>query len=450
MSDADAFYAAFNDRPLRYAGRLLDPGRRISITASPDYLARPEGQAAAIVAANLLGRMSPRVNLSFSDVTMALPKPWAGLPLIASALQGMRAVNPNAAYEASAAQEGDYRLHLGPDGAPWVCHGDGWRAYVGPAPSPLDHGSELTVAGAVFAVIAAVAEIFIADFPEAISRTLAFDTFGWTQHVAALRAAETKHLDLGKVLFVGAGSVGSAAAYFLVLLGATFEAFTVDMDEVKIENLGRSPVFKLEDCKKPKVEAISRFFASAGIETTAEPVALDEAALWRKRQASEPDLLIAAANERDVRREVETQLPPVQVYATTGRNWQVTLLRHIPGKDPCSCCVFGAAPPAPTDCATVPVTAPGPEQGEQVDASVPFLSFAAGFMAAVEAIKLRLAGYPFSANRVFYQPHSDDLLVARPTVLRRGCVCASRDEALHRQMIGGSRYAHLSDNSDGE
>jgi molybdopterin/thiamine biosynthesis adenylyltransferase len=227
------------------------------------------------------------------------------------------------------------------------------------------------------------------------------DTLNWTTELTGTAAVAAGEAELGKVLFVGAGSVGSAAAYFLTLLGAKFEAQIVDMDCVKIENLSRSPVFAFDDRCKPKVSALERFLLSAAIPTTVEAVALDEANVWRHRQAGEPDLMISAANERDVRREIETQLPPLQVYATTGRNWQVALLRHVPLRDPCSCCVFGTAQAAPTSCATATVSVPGEGGVEQVDASLPFLSFAAGFMAAVDAIRLALAIELPTANRVF-------------------------------------------------
>jgi hypothetical protein len=80
--------------------------------------------------------------------------------------------------------------------------------------------------------------------------------------------------------------------------------------------------------------------------------------------------------------------------------------RHIPLTDRCSSCLFPETDYAPTQCATAEV-AVGPDSG-RIDAALPFLSFAAGAMAAAEILKLGLPGYPFAPNRVVLtrnQPH---------------------------------------------
>ena len=135
--------------------------------------------------------------------------------------------------------------------------------------------------------------------------------------------------------------------------------------------------------------------------------------------------------------------PPLQVYATTGRNWQATLFRHIPLVDACSCCVPDvdiAAPP--TLCAT---GSPAPtNNGEtQDDVALPFLSYAAGLMTAAEITKLALVGNIGTANRVFFEPGRPPLRVSlskKPT-----CPCQHRDAASYRQLIRGSRFARLSE-----
>ena len=248
--------------------------------------------------------------------------------------------------------------------------------------------------------------------------------------------------DLGELWLIGAGSVGSAAAYFLALQGLKFGGAAIDMDIAKVENLDRSPIFEQQDVRKAKVFAVQRFLRSCGIEIKAEPMPLDESRLWRERQTGTPDLILSAANDRDVRRLIETQLPPIQIYATTGKNWQATLLRHIPPADPCSCCVFTPATPARTGCATA--TTKAPETGEQVDAALPFLSFAAGLMAAAEIGKLRLPGFPFSGNRVFFSPVP--MMWSWPKRFNGVTDACARIRSLraHQLMIAGSRYSQLS------
>ncbi len=329
MIDRDDFYARFNDRSMRYSDRALDPNRRVAITADAHFASRPEGQAAIIVATNLLGRMTRRVRLAFADVAIDAALPWRGRSLHRQSLQDMRLVDPFGDFDTGQVEAGDYRIHLGPDGDRWIAHGADWGAYVGPAPSPLPAASTANIFGAVFAAVAAVSETFIGGCPDSIARPVLVDTLTWTSAVPAPGAATLPH-DLGKIWLVGAGSVGSAALYFLTLAGCRFDTTAIDMDSVEIENLSRSPIFVFLDWDKPKVAAIERFLTTAGLPVVTEVAPLDQSRIWLERQAGEPDVLLSAANERNVRYIIESQFPPVQVYATTGRNWQATVLRHVP------------------------------------------------------------------------------------------------------------------------
>jgi hypothetical protein len=85
-----------------------------------------------------------------------------------------------------------------------------------------------------------------------------------------------------------------------------------------------------------------------------------------------------------------------------------------------------------------------PLAGEQIDASLPFLSFAAGMMTAAEILKLGLPGYPFNADRVFMSTRPEISMFARDLAHREGCLCGYRDKKVHRQMNSGSRYDLLS------
>lgn len=68
--DQQQFYDRLNDRMLRYGASPLDQTQVVTITASPDYLASYDGQVAALVACNLLGRLSPSVQVGFPDIAI--------------------------------------------------------------------------------------------------------------------------------------------------------------------------------------------------------------------------------------------------------------------------------------------------------------------------------------------------------------------------------------------
>ena len=66
----------------------------------------------------------------------------------------------------------------------------------------------------------------------------------------------------------------------------------------------------------------------------------------------------------------------MQVYATTGQNWQATLYRHVPLLDPCSTCVPGyEAVDAPALCATGPQISERRGTSHGDDVALPFLSY---------------------------------------------------------------------------
>ena len=174
----------------------------------------------------------------------------------------------------------------------------------------------------------------------------------------------------------------------------------------------------------------------------AEPKALHESRRWHGREAGTPDLVIAAANEHNVRHLIESLYPPIQIYGTTGKNWQASVIRHAPLIDPCSCCVFPEAIFATTACATDPEAVA--DKDEQIDASLPFLSFAAGLMAAAEILKLYVPGYVMRPNRVFLITRPEVRLVRAGTSFSESCNCRTRSRAVYAEMLKGSRFEGLS------
>jgi hypothetical protein len=166
------------------------------------------------------------------------------------------------------------------------------------------------------------------------------------------------------------------------------------------------------------------------------------------RKKSVPFERLHTANERNVRYIIEQSAPPLQIYGTTGANWEASVIRHIPLVDPCSYCLFPPdVPQAQTACATDTVVQS--DTGESIDASLPFLSFAAGLMAAAEVLKAGMPGYPFSPNRTTLYTHvaAEPRFVSSRLHRRQGCICVSRHSSVHRQMIAGTKYEALSTTS---
>ncbi len=442
MKDED-YYDVRDDRLFRYPdARRLDQSRWIAIRAAPDYLRSYAGQVALLTAANLLGRMARRVALDILPTDMVQPLPWAGEDIVGFALAQMQAADPRGEYLIRPAHDSDHIVFLGASGAPVVTHGAGWLAYTGPAPSPLPADDAANPIGAALAVIAMAAQLAAHGF-DGPPAAVMLNSFDWTHEFGAPLPALPLGADLGALWAVGAGSVGTAILYFLTLATRNFSALLFDRDKVKRENITRSPVFADEDIKSDKAQVLEAYLRRCGITDMAhEPVMLHESRKWTDRASGTPDLVIAAANEHNVRHLIESLLPPVQIYGTTGRNWQASVIRHVPMVDPCSCCLFPETSYTPTGCATDPEAAPA--DGQQVDAALPHLSFAAGLMAAAEILKLSLPGYTMTPNRSLLYTKPELRLARAGVKLRQGCVCGARSRAVHEKMIAGSRYAALS------
>jgi hypothetical protein len=430
-----------DDRTLRYAERRLDPNRWIVLTIEPDYVERYEGQVALLTAANLLGRMSPSVALSIPDLPTHIRLPWRNRPFPELILSGMQAADPFGRFCRRRPLPTDSRLHLGRSGHDYVAHGIGWNVFVGPGPSPLPHDHNENPIGAALSAIVAVSQLFVHNLDTPATGCV-LNAFSWAngfeEHDSCLPS------DVGSICVVGAGSVGTAALYFLALSGCGFAPTLIDMDRVKIHNLDRSPIFVAHDVGLTKVAATRRFLAEVGIENApVDEHALHESPLWIERSAGTPDILVSAANEMNVRYHIESRYPPVQLYGTTGRNWQSSVIRHIPLTEACSCCLFRPDLPQPAmSCATGPAIS-GNGNVQQVDASLPFLSFAAGLMTAAEIMKLSVPGYPFATNRITLSTRPYPRLVPARIPRQSACICAERSKNVHRRMLQGGKYAFL-------
>jgi molybdopterin/thiamine biosynthesis adenylyltransferase len=439
--DRQDWYDRRDDRTIRYGARRLDHARLIALSASPEYLHRFDGQVAALVAANLFSRMTPSVALCFPDVKLHAMLPWAGHSLHEVALAQMRAADPYGAFAVRERLPNDFDFHLGSGEADNIVHGTGWNAYVGPGPSPLPENGDLNCIGASLAVILGASQVFINGF-DARFDPYSCNALSWRNEAIWDAPACQQSPSLGNILVAGVGSVGTAVLYFLTLATRKFSATLIDMDVVKIHNLDRSPIFTEADLRCPKVESTRDYLIGVGVaDICIDNKPLHESRLWNERQAGQTDLVIAAANEQKVRYYIEAGYSPIQLYGTTGRNWQAAMIRHQPFGKACSLCLFPAdQEPAPTACATAPDTGTTSDTEDKTDAALPFLSFVAGLMTAAETLKLGLPGYPFCADRVILNTRPAPLLVPAPLVHRNSCFCETRNSSLHKLMLAGTRY----------
>ncbi len=442
------FQERFFDREKRYPDWQLLPGdRTLHIQVEGEYAATYAGQTAAITAASLFGRMSQSVAVDVPSLPVLASLPWSGEKLDDIVMRTLNAANFYGRYEQRVVQHDDIPLIIGSGGDGLVVHGCGWGAYCGLEKSLITESDEPNPYGAAFAVVMAAARLqqfmLEADF-----ESLYVDTYLWKAGPPSLDIpAVSDNFELGEIWCIGVGSVGSCALFFLRLATCSFDAVLVDRDKVKIENISRSALFSWCDVRPNnyKVEVASRWLNAVGVESVEPHIAwLDEIPeRWNKRPVGTPDILIATANEREVRSVIEAGFPPLQVYATTGHNWQATLFRHLPLCGPCSLCVPGTdTPQLSMLCATSSLT-PSNNHSRGDDVALPFLSYAAGLMTAAEIVKLSIVGEPVTPNRVFFEPRAHNMVRSVSLRQKDACICRTRDIDTHMEAIRGSRYTPM-------
>jgi molybdopterin/thiamine biosynthesis adenylyltransferase len=387
--------------------------------------------------------MSPSVALSFPDAPVHSLLPWSNHSLRELILSQMRAADPYGRFHVRPAESTDYKMPFGPKGQGMVIHGSGWNAYIGPGASPLPEAKDYNPTGPGLAAVLAVSRLFVHNFNPP-DETITANALTWDARVVPDGPALPMD-NLGDICVAGVGSVGTAALYFLALSNRPFHPTLIDMDRVKRWNLDRSAIFGEADVGRLKVEVARDFLADTGfMNIRTEGCPLHEANTWNQRGPGSPDILIAAANELNVRYHIEAQYPPLQIYGTTGRNWQISLIRHIPLIEACSCCLFSDnAPRTTTTCASAPYEAEDADD-KNADVALPFLSFGAGLMAAAEVLKTAVSGYPFNRNRMTLTMRPTPRLVASRIAFRPGCICSDRRQSIHRKMLEGGRHAYLS------
>jgi len=323
---------------------------------------------------------------------------------------------------------------------------NGWLAAVR---RPCDPGiaveESLNVVGAAFAAVLGAAQIFrdALGKPDLYPPGFSFDAFSAVPCSASRSYTDTglpEDRDVGSLLMVGAGSVGSAAAYFLDLFGVTGRLRLIDGDVVKVENFARSPVFGKRNYGHPKALAVANSIEGGGLQVDATNQ------WWNNFCATAAlekyDIWIPLANDHDVRWHMQNSVPPIMIHASTGSNWNANFGRHIPGRDDCLADRFADLAPKPVfRCSTGNISSDGEKR---VDASLPFLSFFAGALIAADLLKTRLDGYPHTANFANYSfrgpRFTPQMLGAGPRV---HCICTTQGDAFWA-LRGSGRYAYLS------
>jgi molybdopterin/thiamine biosynthesis adenylyltransferase len=250
-------------------------------------------------------------------------------------------------------------------------------------------------------------------------------------------------LDVGRVLQAGAGAVGCGLDLALATIGLRGDWTIVDGDFVDITNLNRQALFIAGHTGWPIGPATSKAETCGRRLRSATDVHLTTSSRW---YGEEPhvvdaayDVILALANEHGVRGALQARQPTLLLHATTSARWSAQTHRHVSGHDDCIECRIQPAAPV-MKCSTGTVSA----AGESSDASLPFLSMAAGVLLAAMLARLQHGALMETPTNQFI------LDLAEPSpwqeTVSASCVegCSVRLPAqLRREIDAASRWLHL-------
>ena len=409
MITEQEFLARRGDRAMRLDFGGSCPTDDVGLIVEAAALHRPDVRSAVVAAANLLARWVPSLSVHL-PVDPEMPTG----SLVAAIDASVKNANPFLEIKWVDRPPTCPSLTIGPGAiaspSTTTAWADGWVA-VSTRGSVSRCLSEPIPSVLLFAVALGVGRVFrdAWTLPCVGRSELRWDTWDHSLNgVCADRELPPRPVrapDLGNVLQVGAGAVGSNIIYFLGLMGASADLVVVDHDVVKIENLDRSLLFGLDDAyprETLKVEAVRR-----AVESFPTLRVHPERSKWVEYATSgyrvgNFDLALALANEDQVWPAMANAVLPLTLQATTDSDWGVAFGAHAPGRGYCLQCRFPPeAQVAPTVCAEGVVEIPSETgEAETVHASLPFQSAAAAALLAVEIDKLTLGPRPGAPNYV--------------------------------------------------
>ena len=436
--DAESFYRLRDDRTQQCLDTAAYQNASCAVTIDDSNLTTLAGRTMLTVSCNLLSRWCRNVTIVMPDCYCEFGN---------SLLAQMRDADPFGDFRIlSTPTCATVNLHIGrisvdaPEGCVSISS-SGWHAALSRArhfhltPSNSDN-----VIGAIGAACFGVAEVFKTAvgvpkdhyFSDGI-----VDLFSMRRVTELCARSDVHNGDIGNVLMIGAGSVASAAAYFMSIMNISGRLTIVDFDWVKVENFNRSPVFGRVNFGQRKANALATYLTGSSLEISAI------SASWNQfvkdgGLVKQYDIWLPLANEEDVRWSMQHNFPPLMIHASTSKNWGVNYGRHWPGIDDCLACRFPTrAVENVLRCSTGPV----PTATATVDAALPFLSFFAGLLIVAELARLQVQPYIKTQNYSSFDFHSPlEEIQTWDMKARPECVCQNQKRVGFKRA---SKYAHL-------
>jgi ThiF family len=444
----EQFEREFDSRTLAYAPGFVHASWPLVVVVGP-AAHTAAGHALLVSLANQIARAHRRIIFVGELERPLLCADVFGAGTLAAATAGLaHAINPFVEVDIVLrvpAVEALLTIGVGADSEVELALGcDGWVALLG-SEAPVG-GDEPSIWGGLLASCLGANTAMHRILGRRGLRAGSFSLWDYVRGSAIQGPPVRGPLDIGRVLQVGAGAVGSALDFFASFFGITGAWTIVDGDTVDVSNLNRQLLFTARGAGFPDGEPVNKAKRAAellGPAATASPAWFhtDEAVVEGKY-----DVVLALANDYGVRSFLQGRQPTVLMHATTSRSWQAQLHRHIAGRDDCIDCRLPPETPR-FRCSEEDVETP---TGEHFDAAIPPISATASLLLAAELRKLQEGMLVEPLNFTAVELSDVSPIVQRK---RRRCRegCSGRRPATLRQEIDAhSRWRYLDGEHAGE
>jgi hypothetical protein len=337
----------------------------------------------------------------------------------------------------------------------WI-DSDSWLTGIGTYPRKKYHGriKSENILGASFAACLGCAELFRrATTKEAIEdQEVWYSLWDFKKSVSKSELRNPPYInnwEFGHAHQPGCGAVGSSFDYLLALTNWSGSIDLIDFDAVTYSNCNRSLGFTAYQA----VHGIAKVDACAEI-LNFNPAIRSRKFLCDYSQyigqcnflAPPPDLIFCLANQGTIWADIQHNLPPIVVHATTTPNWGVNVGRHIPKKEWCILCRFSDE--VKRLHSFTPECGKGTEVYENratpILGVLPFLSPMAAILLLAEMSKMALSNYPVNANFVdFSLMTSIGKFITTMGQINGDCVCRRQEMDTYAEPIKETRYWHL-------
>lgn len=438
MKDEERFYLE-RDRRTREAGVTHGFDLPVRVVVGRDAATSASGQMAVLALINMLARIHRNLQLDIPPAELLSSHLIPASRLDEAAQLLARTIDPYIRLDFG--DTPSHAIGLGADaprGLSWYAGAERQIAVIDRDPVAFPAGNRPTLGAALAACLAAAAVLR--------------QVLGYDQHPVRLSAWNIRegndadlgpdlpeYLDVGSVLQIGAGGVGSCLAYWLFLFGVSGDWHILDGDSVILHNTNRSLGLFPRDAGWPIGTPRNKAIVAA------ELLGACPHSVWYDQfdqESFKPDLILPLANERAVRHLVASRGEPVLLHATTSRTWEAQLHRHLPDRDDCITCRM----PDPSSqvqlmCATVPLEQSG---GSSTDAALPFLSATAGLLLLSALYRLQLGQIASGPHNCWAVCFRDVRHNARPRIFtcREGCT-TTLPARVRRTIHAGRRWSHL-------